>query len=787
MPRRYPCTGATFACRLPATHGPPTYSITMDALLTFLLKYPSRVWERGDLVWSPVLPAWMIVLVAVVAIGVTAWSYARVSGLSRTHRVTLGALRLAALLIVVACLARPTLVVASAVPQRNVLAVLLDDSRSMALRDAGTDSRAVLAERTFADSTALVRALADRFALRFYRFAADVRPASSAAGLRTLGTRTDLAGALDGARQELAGTPLAGLIVVTDGVDNAGRELDPVVLALKARRIPVYTVGAGVERFARDIAIERVQLPVRPLAGASLLADVTLRLRGVAGERVTLTAEADGRVVATEIVTLSAREETMRARLRLAVLAPGTHRITVRTPTIDGETITENNEAHGIVQVRAGPDRILYMEGEPRPELGFVRRAIATDSALQLVALLRSAEQKFLRLGVRDSLELAGGFPTSREELFAYRGLILGSIEASFFSPDQLRMLSEFVSQRGGGLMALGGRAALAEGGYRGTPLAEVLPIALDRAPRAEDAAPSELRVRPTATGLALAALSLGANDSASVHKWDSLPALTVVNALGSLRPGATALLTGRRAGESVDQPILTTQRFGRGTAWVFAPQDSWLWKMHADVAVEDLTHVTLWRQLARSLTEESPERVEVTVVPTRVAPGEPVELRVRVADAQYLDVNDASVAATITAPSGRVTEVPLEWALSENGVYTGRFVAEESGVYAVGAEARRRRDTTRGPAAALLADDQGADVEQAELRAPLLRRIAQETGGRYYPLAEAAQLAEDVVFTESGVTVREALDLWDMPIVFLVVALLLGGEWALRRSRGLA
>lgn len=759
----------------------------MDAVLTFLLKYPSRVWERGDVVWSPVLPPWTIALAALVAVGVTLWSYRTVTGLSVAHRLALGALRLSALIIVIACLARPTLVVASAVPQRNVIAVLLDDSRSMALRDDGEVSRATLAERTFADSTALVRALADRFALRFYRFAADIRPASSAAGLRTLGTRTDLAGALEGARQELAGTPLAGLVVVTDGADNAGRELDPALLALKARKVPVYTVGAGDERFARDIAIERVALPARPLAGANLLADVTLRLRGVAGERVTLTAESDGRVVATETVTLPAREETMRARLRLAELAPGTHRITVRTPALEREPVTENNEAHGIVQVRQGPDRILYVEGEPRPELGFIRRAVATDSALQLVALLRSAEKKYLRLGVRDSLELAGGFPASREELFAYRGLILGSIEASFFSPDQLRMLAEFVSQRGGGLLALGGRAALAEGGFRGTPLAEVLPIALDRAPRGEDAAPLELRIRPTPAGLAQAALQIGPTDSASMRKWDSLPPLTVVNALGSLRPGATAWLTGRRAGESIDQPILATQRFGRGTASVFAPQDSWLWRMHADVAVEDLTHVTLWRQLARSLTEESPERVEITAVPARVAPGEPVELRARVADAQYLDVNDAAVVATVTTPTGRVTEVPLEWALSENGVYSGRFIAEEAGVYAIDAEARRGRDTTRAPAAALLADDQGADVEQAELRAPLLRRIAQETGGRYYPLGQASALAEDVIFTESGVTVREALDLWDMPLVFLVLAALLGGEWALRRSRGLA
>jgi hypothetical protein len=86
-----------------------------------------------------------------------------------------------------------------------------------------------------------------------------------------------------------------------------------------------------------------------------------------------------------------------------------------------------------------------------------------------------------------------------------------------------------------------------------------------------------------------------------------------------------------------------------------------------------------------------------------------------------------------------------------------------------------------------LLADDHGADVEQAELRSPLLRRISRETGGRYYPLADAARLTEDVEFTESGVTVRESRDLWDMPAMFFLLVALLGAEWGYRRWRGLA
>lgn len=759
----------------------------MDAVLAFLFKYPTRVWERGELVWSPVAPAWIVALLAVGALVAAGVAYARVRGVRPVERGALLALRGAVLTIVLACLLRPTLVVASAVPQRNLLAILLDDSRSMRIADVDDTSRTVAVQRVFGDSAALVRALSDRFALRFYRFAADVRPAADASGLRAAGTRTDLAGALDGARAELAGAPLAGVIVVSDGADNAGQDLDPALLALRARRVPVHTVGVGLERFPRDVAIERIAFPARPLKGATLLVDVTLRLRGVGGERLVLAAESDGRIVASDTITLPAREEIARARLRLPELEPGTHRITVRAAALARETVADNNEAHGLVQVRPGPDRILYVEGEPRPELGFLRRAVATDSALQLAVLLRSAERKFLRLGVRDSLELAGGFPTDRAELFAFRGLILGSIEASFFTPDQLRMIGEFVSQRGGGLLALGGRSAFAEGGYRGTPVAEVLPLSLDRPTLEAEGPATELKLRPTPAGREQAALQIAGSDTATARKWDSLPPLTIVNGLGSLRPGATAWLTGRRAGDSEDRPLLAVQRFGRGTATVFGVQDSWLWRMHADLAVEDRTHETLWRQLARALTEEASERVEVAAVPTRVAPGEPVTLRARVADAQFLDVNDADVTAVVTAPSGRVSEVPLEWALAEDGVYAGRFVAEEAGVYALAAEARRGRDTTRAAPAALLADDQGADVEQAELRTPLLRRIAEQTGGRYYPLADAARLAEEVQYTESGVTVREARDLWDMPAVFLLVALLLAAEWGLRRSRGLA
>lgn len=762
---------------------------TLEAIVTFLFKYPPRLYQRGDLSLAPSFPPPLIALAFGLALVALVLMLRRVrTPAPFRDRLVLGLLRLGVFALLGACLLRPVLLLSTAVPQRNVLGILLDDSRSMRLADLDGGMRLDAVRRVFGDSAgAITPELASRFVLRFFRFAADAGPLSGAAALKGGGTRTDLAAALDAARQELAGVPLAGLVVVSDGADNAGTDLTAPLLALRARRVPVYTVGVGQERFARDLAIERVSLPPSALAGAGVLAEVVLRVRGLRGQQVTVTAEDEGRVVVQRDVPLPDAGDVTVARLALPPLPTGSRRLTFRVRPAPGEIVTENNELRTVLRVRPGPERVLYVEGEPRPEFAFLRRAVSSDSGLQVVGLLQSAKGKFLRLGVQDSVELAGGFPTRREDLFRYRALILGSIPASFFTGDQLRMLADFVSRRGGGLIVLGGRESLAEGGFAGTPLAEVLPVSLDGVTPVGPTAPAtELTVRVTPPGLVHPALQLGATEAAGA-RWDSLPPLTSVNRLGALKPGATALLVGRAGGGAPEVPLLAVQRFGKGTVALLGVQDTWLWQMNANIPLEDQTHEMLWKQLIRWSLAGVPDRVEIVAQPSRVGPGEAVVLHARVSDQAFLETNDAVVTAKVTAPSGRAFDVPLTWTLKEDGAYQGRFVTEEEGMYQVEAEARRGVDTMRAAPTALLADDHGADVEQAELRSPLLRRISTETGGRYYPLADAARLTRDVEFTESGVTVRESRDLWDMPALFLLIVTLLGAEWGYRRWRGLA
>ncbi len=758
----------------------------LESAFTFLFKYSPRAYAQGEIVLQPALPLIALVVIALGALAIVIWATSRLRVLHERDRWVLGAVRLMVFALVIGCLVRPMLVVSTAVPQRNVLAVMLDDSRSMRIRDgAGNATRLAAVQRVFADSAALVRRLGERFSLRFFRFGPDASPTDGAARLTAAASRTDLARSLEAARQELTDLPVAGLVVVTDGADNAAGDLAAPLLGLRARNVPVYTVGVGSERFERDIAVDRVALPLSALEGGGAVAEATLSIRGLAGRDVTVTAEADGRIVATEQLRLGDERDAMQVALQIPPLPPGLHSIAVKVTALEGETITENNEARSVLRVRPGREKVLYFEGEPRPELAFLRRAIAGDTALQLVSLVRSAEQKYFRIGVDDSLDLRDGFPSRRDDLFRYRAIVLGSVEAAYFSTDQLRMLAEFVDRRGGGLIVLGGRSALAEGGFSGTPLAEVLPLMLDRVDGEPEAI--EVMARPTPAGLAQPSLQLAGSRQASAARWDSMAPVSTVNRLGSLKPGATMLLAARPVAGGADRPLLAYQRYGRGMSAVLGTQDTWRWQMDPRTPNDDATHATLWRQLLRWSLDAVPERVDVALLPERVGPGEPVTVRARVSDAEFLDVNDAMVTARVTPPIGEPFDLSLDRTHRADGTYSASFTAPDAGAYRIETTARRGTDTTRAPDISLLADTLGADVERAELRTSLLQRIADETGGKYYTIDNASRLSDDVMLTRSGITARDARDLWDMPAVLLGLLLLLGGEWGYRRWRGLA
>ena len=759
----------------------------LERLFGLVFKYRPVIYAQGELAFSPPWPAILVVAAAVVAGALGVWAYRRAGapGASARVRATLLAVRLSTVVLLLVCLMRPVLVVRAVEPQRNVLAVLVDDSRSMTIADQDQQPRSAFVRDQFGASGRLREVLGRRFALRDFRFSVTAERASTPDGGSYAGTRSNVGQALQRTAEELAGLPVSGIVLLTDGADTSRAGMADTLRSLRSAGLPVFAVGLGRETLARDVQLGRVDPPLVVLKGTTLVVDVVIGQSGFAGRTVPVVVEDEGQTIASQDVTLPADGEPATARVRFTLADAGPRVLHFRIPVLDGEQVTRNNEREALVTVVDRRERILYIEGQPRYEMKFVRQAVADDKNLQIVTLQRSADRKFLRLDIDAADDLAGGFPKTREELYAYRGIIVGSIEASAFTQDQLQMMADFVSLRGGGLLALGGRRSFTEGGYAGTPLAEALPVQLDAA-KAGDTFLQTLAVLPTPLGQTHVATQVGATEQASADRWATLPPVTTVNPIHRVKPGAAVLLTGRD-GARDGQIVLAYQRYGAGKAIAFPVQDSWMWQMHADIPLEDQTHETFWRRLLRWLVDGAPERLIVSVDHERVERGDTVAVTAVLRDDRFIGVNDATVSVRVTGPDGRMTEMPLTFAVDRDGEYRASFTTAQDGLYDIAVEAARGKDAPQRARAFVRAAPDDREYFDAAMRPTFLARVAEDTGGRFYTPSTVSTLPEDITYLGRGVTVVQEKDLWDMPVVLLLLVALVGGEWALRRRWGLA
>ena len=631
----------------------------------FLFKYPAGMFARGAITLSA--SGWLyaaIVLATALAIP-TLLAYRRATaGMGAADGVVLSLTRTTTIALLVLTLFQPILTVTNVISQRNVVAILLDDSISMGIADQNGAPRAEFIGAAFDPQLGEVtKALPPRLEARFFKFASDTTALTPRQPMTFSGARTDLGQALDSVRGAIDPRSLAALIVVSDGAVTQATSLTEKLSAYRAADIPITTVAVGQARFARDIEVSAVTMARRALKDSTIVADVVVKQRGFDNQTIKLLIEDGGQLIGIEEVTLNAGRHERTIRTRFTANKPGVRRLRFHVTPAEGEMLVENNGRETILDVDSERRRILYFEGEPRFELKFLRRAVAKDESLRVVSLVRTAESKYYRIGIDDPEELAGGFPNSADELFAYSGLILGSVEASHFSAAQLTLIADFVSRRGGGLLVLGGRRALTQGGYAATPVADLLPVVLDSTPI--DPILRQVSVRPTPLGYGHPIGQLAATGLA----WEKRPPLTVLHPLYRVKPGASILLEGLAADLAKPLTVLAEQRFGRGRTLVLNVQNTWAWQMHQDMPLEDQTHETLWRQLLRWLVRSAPDTVTIHTSSEHPSANESVEIRAEILDPSFRPQNDAVVGLVVHTPIGDRLELPMTWDAGHDGV----------------------------------------------------------------------------------------------------------------------
>jgi len=765
----------------------------MDRLFEFLFKYKPIVFSKGQIAFSSLSSTPLIILFVLAVAAAAYFLYFRTRAtLPPRTKAAFIALRSGIFLVLLFCLLRPIISISSVIPQQNFVAILIDDSKSMSIKDAGDKNRAEVAKSLLIEGSPFYQQLSEKFKLRFYKFSSAASRLETINNLSASGTSTNLSSAIETALSEFTGLPLSAIVVLTDGNHNAQADLTPTLNSLKAKTVPLYVVGFGSERFSNEVELVSVNVPRAVLKDSMIVADASIRSSGQKGQRVNLSVAEDGKVIKSQEVTLKGDGEIQTVKVEFTPLGAGIKNYNFSINPLSDEIITNNNAQNAIVNVQDDHPRILYIEGEPRWEYGKLRAALREEKNIELTSVIRTAEGKFYRQGVENEKELMEGFPTTKEELFKYKGLVIGSIEANFFNYEQLKGIEEFVSKRGGGLLMLGGKYSFSAGGYAGTPVADALPVNLKSDGAAEEEVKSRsdegpiYKVTPSARGQFHPTTRLSDQEALNAKMWSEMPRLTIPEMITSLKPGATLLLEGYpEKGKGQPVAVLAYQRYGRGRSLAFTPSDSWRWRM--ELESRNLSHELFWKQLLRYLVNSTPDQVTVETGRDAYEIGDQTEIIAEVNDKLFEKINTARVTAKIISPGGKETEMQLGWSVENGGSYRGTFVPDENGAYKIEVNAQNGGETVGIASASFLVTELNREYYNANQNADLLKRLALESDGRYYTEESARNLPEEITYLNNKNSMRVTKDLWDMPIVFLLLIGLVSAEWLLRRQKGLS
>jgi uncharacterized membrane protein len=788
-----------------------------------------------SLIWGS--PHWLVYAGALLALALALllWSYGRAPA-KRSVRVSAALLKAIGFTALALSLVEPLL--AGLKPRRgaNAFVILADNSQSMLVRDGqGSRTRGDWLRDRLNKEAGWKTRLEQDFDVRRYAFDSHLRALDGFEALTFDGVGSTLSTSLAALARRFRGLPLAGVLLFTDGNRTDAGDLDWSQLP------PIYPVIPPAQGPARDLGVPRVTISQTNFESAPAVVRADVSAAGFAGEPVVaaITDEA-GKDVERQEAKASDDGKPLSFRFQFRPEHKGISFYRVRAfaaseekrsgeQAADGsgsssssssEQTLANNSRLVVVDQGGGPYRVLYVSGRPNWEFKFLRRALNDDDQIELVGLVRIAvkQPKFnfrdtqagsasplfkgfdhpepetaersdqpvlVRLGVEPGgVELRDGFPKSADELYRYHAVVLDDLEAAFFSPDQLTLLRNFVSQRGGGLLMLGGPDTFAEGKYDRTPVGELLPVYLERPVEVEG--DPEYRLVLTREGWLQPWVRLRKTEDEEQKRLAGMSAFRTLSRAGGIKPGAVVLAEVRdTAGQTA--PALVAQQYGKGRVAALLVGDLWRWGLRrAEPEEDDLDRS--WRQTVRWLVADVPGRVDISARPKADSTATAVELRVQVRDAEYRPLDNAKVALRITLPGGETLTLDAEPDGREAGTYAATYVTKQPGAYRFRATATAPDGAAVGEREAGWAAQPAADeFARLEPDREFLGTIAAKTRGEVVdgdrlPGFVASLAARDAPITEPWIS-----PLWHQPLYFLVAIACLAAEWGLRRVNGLA
>ena len=683
-------------------------------------------------------------------------------------------LRIAAAAVLLAILSEPVSRMLVERTESPGLAVLVDTSASMGLTDGLGARNEVLSSVLSSDA---LNILENRHSVHRYRFAEDLSPLSgrNIDSLSTDGAGTDIGGALSTLEDGIGAGRFAAAVLVTDGNFTVGR--DPLRVA-EQLDLPLYTVGIGDTLGVRDISVSHLTVNEVVYTGSNVPVEIVVRGRGYSNMRVPVTLREEGRILRSEEIALDASVEELSVVFHIVPETEGIHRYAVEVPELEGEITARNNRRDFAVKALKSGLRVLYIEGAPRPDLGFLRRTLEKDPNLEVTSILFRP----------DGQSFPEPVPTSRTDWFYYDLVILGSVDYDRIRPWAPYLVS-FVEERGGGLIAFGGPHSFEMGGYAGTPVGKLMPFGIATTARGM----TEASFVPVLTvdGGTHPITRLDDDPSESERRWMALPPLPGMNRVGRAKPGATVLARHPTwPTENERAPVIAVHRYGKGSVLAIAAHALWRWDlMMWGSGGTNAAYEKFWNNAVRWITvRESSRRIRVASDKLQYVDGKSIRFDGQIYDEHYRPVDGADLSVTVRTGQDEAGAYRLDLSSTGQGLgrYGGRLQFLPAGAYSFDATATLNGLPLGTDVGGFVVGEAGAEFERTRMNRKLLVQLADLTGGGFYVPSEIERLADDIRMDE--VTVRETrtVPFWNHPAVLAVLVCLLTGEWLVRRYFGM-
>jgi uncharacterized membrane protein len=735
---------------------------------------------------------------AVALIGALAWWGTRTLGSWR--RAAIVGLRMGAAALALVVFLQPAIELRQVAREPNRIAILIDDSRSMQLRQTPQHPTRQERVRALLDASAgTFAAWQESHLLDFYTFSDVVAAIAPEAIGKTPsdGDATLIRKALESVRTRYDGRDLAGVVLVSDGaatddLDEAG---DGAVRDfLKTLETRVHTVWAA-RGGLRDVAVARVLADEFAFVRTVVRLEAVLRSTGYGPERVKVTLSSDGKALREKWVDLPAEGE---ATVTFEVTPPrvGRYVYEIATPVADDEAVTTNNARSFVVRVIRDKIRVLQVAGQPSWDVRALREMLERNPNVDLISFFILRTQDDISLVPNDELSLIP-FPTRElfeEQLPSFDLIVLQNFEyLPYGIGDYLENIRSYV-QGGGGLAMLGGDLSFSSGGYEGTPVAAALPVELID-PWTTSTLTDTARFAPKLTdaGKSHPVTALRYVTGDNLQAWKGLPELDGVNLVVGAKPDATVLAVHPtlETGRGKPMPVIVVGEYGEGRSMAITTDTTWRWGFVAAARPgDDGRHYdTFWENAIRWLIQDPDLRnLHVDSDAVEYEPGATVRLAVRLLGRDYQPLPRGKVhleieRGTDPAQAKRVDEETVT--VADDGTGSHELVAKKPGVYRVHARADiagRRVEASD----IFLVREGGTELDRPAGDQATLERIAAATGGRH--LGPVDRLPADLAFDPPRVVRvdrRADVELWSRPGLLLLALLFLGLEWLLRQRSG--